>query len=81
MPKTERWDNLPTNVREHPTDRMRERAISLADLHRLRLWIIPDRTYLRVIGTRILDRSKYAGADRTPKTFLLSGQIAKGESL
>jgi hypothetical protein len=37
MPKTERWDNLPANVRQHLTDRMRDRAISIADLNQLRL--------------------------------------------
>jgi hypothetical protein len=33
------WGNLPPNVREHLIDRMRDRAISLADLNQLRLWI------------------------------------------
>src|SRR5437867_1323709 len=32
-------ENLPTNVRQHLIDRMRDRAISLADLNQLRLWI------------------------------------------
>jgi len=32
MPRIERWDNLPAAVRQHLTDRMRERAISIADL-------------------------------------------------
>ena len=39
MPRIERWDNLPPNVRQHLVDRMRDRAISLADLNQLRLWI------------------------------------------
>jgi len=39
MPRIEAWDNLPPNVRQHLTDRMRDRAISVADLNQLRLWI------------------------------------------
>jgi hypothetical protein len=35
MPKIERWDNLPAAVRQHLADRMRERAISIADLNQL----------------------------------------------
>jgi hypothetical protein len=39
MPKIERWDNLPESVRQHLIDRMRDRAISIANLNQLRLWI------------------------------------------
>lgn len=39
MPKIERWDNLPPNIRNHLVDRMRDRSISIADLNQLRLWI------------------------------------------
>jgi hypothetical protein len=39
MPKIERWDKLPAVVRQHLTNRMRERAISITDLNQLRLWI------------------------------------------
>jgi hypothetical protein len=38
MPKVETWGNLPPGVRQHLIDRMRDRAISLADLNRRRLW-------------------------------------------
>jgi hypothetical protein len=38
MPRIERWDNLPANVRQHLIDRMRDRAISIADLNQLRVW-------------------------------------------
>ncbi len=37
MPRIEHWENLATNVRQHLIDRMRDRAISLADLNQLRL--------------------------------------------
>ena len=39
MPKIECWDNLPEGVRQHLIDRMRDRAISIADLNQLRAWI------------------------------------------
>jgi hypothetical protein len=39
MPRIASWDNLPANVRQHLARRMRERAISIADLNQLRLWI------------------------------------------
>lgn len=39
MPKVERWDKLPAGVRQHLITRMQDRAISLDDLNRLRLWI------------------------------------------
>ena len=39
MPKIENWDNLPAGVRQHLIDRMRDRAIRIAGLNQLRLWI------------------------------------------
>ena len=39
MPRIAPRDNLPPNVRQHLIDRMRDRAISLADLNQLGLWI------------------------------------------
>jgi len=47
MPRIANWDNLPSNVRQHLVDRMRDRAIRIADLNQLRLWIksqpeVPD---------------------------------------
>jgi len=38
MPRIERWDNFPEAVRQHLVERMRDRAISIADLNQLRLW-------------------------------------------
>jgi len=37
MPKIESWGNLPAGVRQHLIERMRDRAIGIADLNRLRL--------------------------------------------
>jgi hypothetical protein len=39
MPRIERWDNLPAGVRQHLIDRMRDRAITIEDLNKLRIWI------------------------------------------
>jgi hypothetical protein len=75
------WDNLPPNVRQHLIDRMRDRAISLADLNQLRLWIdthpeVPEGDWYKDFGS-----FKICGHGSYPKTFLLPGQVAKGEAL
>jgi hypothetical protein len=81
MPRIESWDNLPANVRQHLIDRMRERAITIADLNHLRLWIasqpeVPEGDWYKNFGSfKICGRGSY------PKTFLLPNQVAKGEAL
>jgi len=81
MPRVESWDNIPANVRQHLIERMRERAISIADLNQLRLWIkslpeVPDGDWYKDFGSfKICGRGSY------PKTFLLPNQAAKGEAL
>lgn len=81
MPKIEHWDNLPVNVRQHLIDRMRDRAISIADLNQLRLWIesqpeVPEGDWHKDFGS-----FKICGQGSYPKTFLLRGQPAKGVAL
>jgi hypothetical protein len=68
-------------VREHLGDRMRERAISIADLNQLRLWIaskpeVPKGDWYKDFGS-----FKICGHGSFPKTFLLHGQAAKGEAV
>jgi hypothetical protein len=81
MPRIASWNDLPANVRQHLLDRMRDRAISLDDLNQLRLWIdshptVPEGDWYKDFGSfKICGRGPY------PKTFLSSGQAAKGESL
>lgn len=81
MPKIEHWENLPEGVREHLIGRMRDRAISLADLDQLRVWIetgpeVPESDWYKDFGSfKICGRGSY------PKTFLRRGQAAKGEAL
>ncbi len=81
MPRIAPWDNLPPNVRQHLMDRMRDRAISLADLNQLRLWIetqpeVPEGDWFKDFGS-----FKICGHGSYPKTFLLLGQAARGEAL
>jgi len=81
MPKIETWNNLPLGVRQHLTDRMRDRSIGIADLNRLRLWMdtqpeVPETDWYKDFGSfKICGRGSY------PKTFLLRSQVAKGEAL
>src|SRR6266545_151076 len=63
MPKIERWENLPERVRQHPIDRMRDRAISLSDFNQLRLWIETRPHVPEVSRTRISALSRSAVAD------------------
>ncbi len=80
MPRIARWDNLPEGVRQRLIDRMRDRAISIADLSQLRLWIesqpeVPDGDWYKDFGSfKIGGRGSYA------ETFLLPGQPAKGQA-
>jgi len=81
MPRIETWDKLPLGVRQHLVDRMRDRAISIADLNHLRLWIesnpeVPEGDWYRDFGS-----FKICGSSALPKTFLLRGQAAKGEAI
>ena len=56
MPRIETWGNLPLGVRHHLIDRMRDRAISIADLNELRHWIdsnpeVPEGEWYRDFGS------------------------------
>ena len=81
MPKIARWAELPSNVRQHLIDRMRDREITVADLNQLRLWIemqpeVPEGSWYKDFGS-----FKICGEGRFPKTFLLRGQAVKGKAL
>jgi hypothetical protein len=80
MPKIQ-WENLPPALRSHLFDRMRERKITVEDLYQLKLWResepdAPDGLWYRDSGS-----FKICGEGQYPKTFLLSGQPAKGQKL
>lgn len=81
MPQIEIWDKLPQAVRQHLIERMRDRAISLSDLDRLRVWIesrpeVPEGEWYKDFGS-----FKLCGSGSYPKTFLLRGHVANGEAL
>lgn len=80
MPKIE-WDNLPQALRDHLLDRAIERKILFADLYRLKEWRetnpeAPDGLWYKDFGS-----FKICGEGKYPKTFLLSGQPAKGQEI
>jgi len=81
MPRIERWENLPEGVRQHLIARMRDRAISVADLNQLRLWIdtgpqVPEGDWYKDFRS-----FKLCGHGSYPKTFLVRGQAARGQAL
>lgn len=81
MPHLETWNKLPPAIRHHLVERMRDRRISIADLNKLRIWVeshplVPEGEWYKDFGS-----FKICGEGSHPKTFLLSGQPAKGESL
>jgi hypothetical protein len=64
-----------------PTIQTWDRSISIADLNELRLWIesnpvVPEAEWYKDFGS-----FKIRGHGSYPKTILLRGQPAKGESL
>lgn len=80
MPKIQ-WTNLPAAIRQHLFDRLAERKITTEDLYQLKLWResepdAPEGKWFKDFGS-----FKICGEGRFPKTFLLKGQAAKGESL
>jgi hypothetical protein len=81
MPRIETWPRVPAAIRDHLIERMRDRNIRIEDLNRLRLWLeskpsVPEGPWYKDFGT-----FKLCGEGRYPKTFLLSGQAAKGQEL
>jgi hypothetical protein len=81
MPKIETWSTFPPAIRAHLIERMRERSISIEDLNRLRTWIesrpeVPSGDWYKDFGS-----FKLCGEGSLPKTFLLSGQPARGQKL
>lgn len=79
--KIETWSRLPSAIREHLIERMRDRNIHIEDLNRLRLWIdsrpdVPEERWYKDFGS-----FKLCGEGSYPKTFLLPSQSATGEKL
>jgi hypothetical protein len=81
MPKIDNWDKFPQAVKQHLAERMRDRAITISDLNHLRLWIetgpeVPEDDWHKDFGS-----FKICGRGSLAKTFLLRGQVARGEKL
>ena len=79
--KIETWSRLPIAVRDHLVERMRDRNIGLEDLNQLRLWMeaepdVPEAAWYKDFGS-----FKLCGEGKYPKTFLLPGQLARGQKL
>lgn len=75
------WDQFPPALRRHLLERLRDRAIGVADLERLRQWlasgpIVPAGPWYKDFGS-----FKLCGEGAWPKTFLMAGQPAKGKRL
>jgi len=81
MPRIELWDSLPAGVRQHLIDRMRDRAITMEDLNRLRVWIESKADVPEGDRYKDFDTFKICGQGSLPKTFLLRGQAAKGSAV
>ncbi len=78
---TIRWSDLPSALRDHLFDRLRERKISAEDLYQLKLWCesepdAPEGAWYKDFGS-----FKICGEGEYPRTFLLRGQSAKGQKL
>ncbi len=78
---TIRWSDLPSALRDHLFDRLRERKISAEDLYQLKLWCesepdAPEGAWYKDFGS-----FKICGEGEYPRTFLLRGQPAKGQKL
>ncbi len=81
MPQIETWSGIPAAIRNHLIERMRDRNIRLEDLNRLRIWLeskpeVPEGPWYKDFGS-----FKLCGNSSFPKTFLLPGQVAKGQKL
>jgi hypothetical protein len=75
------WTDLPPALREHLFDRLRERKITVDDLYRLKVRResdpeAPEGPWFPDFGS-----FKICGEGKYPKTFLLRGQVARGQEI
>ena len=80
MPRFE-WSGIPQALREHLLLRLKDRQITESDLFRLMEWRqtgpeAPDGPWYKDFGS-----FKVCGEGKLPKTFLLKGQVAKGQPI
>jgi len=72
---------LPPALRDHLFERLVERKITVEDLYQLKVWResepdAPESRWFKDFGS-----FKICGEGKYPKTFLLRGQVARGEKL
>lgn len=75
------WKSLPRPIQLHLIRRLRERQITAEDLAKLDEWIktnpiAPEGEWVKDFGS-----FKLAGEGAYPKTFLLRGQVARGQQI
>lgn len=75
------WTDLPPALRDHLLERLRERQITAEDLYRLKLWRESEPEAPEGLWYKDFGSFKLCGEGPYPKTFLVSGQPAKGEKL
>ena len=80
MPKIQ-WVDLPSALRDHLFDRVRERKIPAEDLYQLKLWRESEPEARDGRWYKDFGSFKICGEGIYPKTFLLRGQPAKGQKL
>ena len=83
MKLTTAWKSLPSNVREHLIERLRDRRITQDDLYKLQFWIeqppgpdVPDGDWFKDFGT-----FKLAGRGPLVLTFLSPEQAGYGNEI
>ena len=79
MPRIETWDNLLTGVRQHLIDRMRDRAIGIADLNHLQSGSTRIQKCRKAIGTGTSGRSRSAAVDRCRRRFCCVVKPLRGQ--
>ncbi len=75
------WTGLPTALRDHLFDRLREREITAEDLYKLKIWRESEPDAPDGLWYKDFVSFKICGEGKFPKTFLLRGQSAKGRKL
>ena len=80
MPKIQ-WTHLPPALRDHLFERKSERKMAGEDLYRLKIWRLSEPEAPDGRRFKDFDSFKLCGEGRYPKTFLLRGQVAKGQEI
>ena len=80
MPKIQ-WTHPPPALRQHLFDRLEDRRITVDDLYKLKQWRESEPEAPEGLWYKDFGSFKICGAGSYPKTFLIAGQPAEGESL